>query len=160
MLNWFFRKHKHIYYIYFISRLWNGTGKWNVSPWKTRTTLQKSRMGAGARTWLTFRVLTSQTKISYMANTTKHYCWSDVIRSHDISSWMCHWTSSFLLWKGILFLIGYCFCMKKTWENVSLHWQQGKWQLWANRFMCWMPVLHPGSYSLRQHRRPFLCWAP
>ena len=28
------------------------------------------------------------------------------------------------------------FYMEETWKHVSVHWQQGKRQLWANCFMC------------------------
>ena len=29
------------------------------------------------------------------------------------------------------------FCMEEPWEHVSVHWQLGNYQLWANCFMCW-----------------------
>ena len=32
----------------------------------------------------------------------------------------------------------------ETWEHVSVHCHQGKYQLWANCFMCWMPALNAG----------------
>ena len=38
----------------------------------------------------------------------------------------------------------YYFCMKKTRDHVFVHCQQGKFQLRANGFMCWMPVANPG----------------
>ena len=53
----------------------------------------------------------------------------------------------------------YNLCMKETWEHVSVYWQQVKYQLWANCFMCWMPVLNPGLYTLRQPSRQLLCRA-
>ena len=47
--------------------------------------------------------------------------------------------------------------MKETWEHVSVHWQQGKYQLWANCFMRWMPLLNRGPQSLRDTPRPHCC---
>ena len=36
--------------------------------------------------------------------------------------------------------------MEETWEHVSVHWLQGKYPIWANCFMRWMPVsLSPGN---------------
>ena len=29
-------------------------------------------------------------------------------------------------------------------ENMSVHWKQGNYQLWANCFMCWNPVANAG----------------
>ena len=31
----------------------------------------------------------------------------------------------------------YYFCTDGTWEHVSVHWQQGNYQLWADCFRCW-----------------------
>ena len=35
-------------------------------------------------------------------------------------------------------------CMEETWEHVSVRWQQGKFQLWANSFMSRCPVSSAG----------------
>ena len=35
-------------------------------------------------------------------------------------------------------------CMEETWEHVSVRWQQGKFQLWANSFMSRCPVSYAG----------------
>ena len=43
----------------------------------------------------------------------------------------------------------YNFCMKDIWEHVSVHYWQGKFQLWANCFMCLIPVANCGPRSLR-----------
>ena len=37
---------------------------------------------------------------------------------------------------GLLILL----YLEDTWEHASVHWQQGKCQLWANCFICWMPT--------------------
>ena len=47
--------------------------------------------------------------------------------------------------------------MEETWDYVSVHWQQGNYQLWANCFMCWNPVAIAGIRVSRQHRHPLLC---
>ena len=47
----------------------------------------------------------------------------------------------------------YNFCMEETWEHVSVHWQQGNYQLWVNyfwTFMCWIPDSNVGASILRQ----------
>ena len=46
------------------------------------------------------------------------------------------------------------FCKKETWEHVSVHWQQGKYQLWANCFIRWMPMLNRGLENLRDTLAP------
>ena len=43
----------------------------------------------------------------------------------------------------------YHFVWKKTWQ-VSLHWQQDKYQLWANCLMRWMPELSGITHWLQQ----------
>ena len=42
----------------------------------------------------------------------------------------------------------YTFCIGDTWEHVSMHWHQRRFQLWANCFICWKPVANPGPQSL------------
>ena len=49
----------------------------------------------------------------------------------------------------------YHFCIKETWEHVSVHWQHGKYQLWANCFMRWMPVLNQGFQNFRDTPHSF-----
>ena len=39
--------------------------------------------------------------------------------------------------------------MEETWDHVSVHWQQGNYQLWANCVMYWNPVSIAGSHSLK-----------
>ena len=34
--------------------------------------------------------------------------------------------------------------LQGTWEHVSVPWYQVEYQLWANCFMCWMPVANSG----------------
>ena len=34
----------------------------------------------------------------------------------------------------------YHFCMEETWEHVPVHWRQGKYRLWVNCLVCWMPA--------------------
>ena len=46
------------------------------------------------------------------------------------------------------------FCMKETWEAVSVHWQQGNYRLWVKCFMCWMPASNAGLRVSRQLRHP------
>ena len=41
----------------------------------------------------------------------------------------------------------YHVCVEETWEHVPVHRQQSKYQLWANCFMCWMPVSNAGLES-------------
>ena len=41
------------------------------------------------------------------------------------------------------------FCMTETWEHVSVHWHQGKYQLRATCFTRWIPVLNRGPQNLR-----------
>ena len=48
--------------------------------------------------------------------------------------------------------------MEKTWEHVSVRWHRSNYQLWANYFMCWNPVVIIGPRALRQLRHPLLCW--
>ena len=38
----------------------------------------------------------------------------------------------------------YWFCMEETCEHISAHWQQGKYQLWANCVTCLMPASNAG----------------
>ena len=57
-------------------------------------------------------------------------------------------------WNDVFLII---FCMEETWEHVSVHWQRGKYRLWANRFICWMSVSNAGSRVSRQLRHPLLC---
>ena len=45
------------------------------------------------------------------------------------------------------------FVGRETWEHVSVHWQQGKYQLWPNCFMGWLPVLNRGPQNLRDTPR-------
>ena len=45
----------------------------------------------------------------------------------------------------------YYFCMEEVWQHVSLHWQQGKYQLWENCFMRWMRKQHSSSSMLAMH---------
>ena len=33
----------------------------------------------------------------------------------------------------------YVFCMARTSQHVSVHWQHGEFQLWVKSSMCWMP---------------------
>ena len=55
-----------------------------------------------------------------------------------------------------MFIHIYHFCVKETWKLVSMHWQQGKYQLWANCYMCWMPVANSKPHNLWQLRHPLL----
>ena len=50
----------------------------------------------------------------------------------------------------------YYFYMEETWEHVSVHWQQGNYQLWANCFMCWNQGAIAGFRVSRQPRHPLL----
>ena len=49
------------------------------------------------------------------------------------------------------------FGMGDTWDHVSMHWQQGNYQLWANCFMCWNPISIAGLNVSRQPDQPLLC---
>ena len=34
----------------------------------------------------------------------------------------------------------YCYCTEETWQCVSVHWQHGKCQIWADCFMWWRVI--------------------
>ena len=50
-------------------------------------------------------------------------------------------------------------CIKETWKYASVHWLQGKCQLWANCFMCWMPAANLGPLTWETLIRHSLLWA-
>ena len=51
----------------------------------------------------------------------------------------------------------YYFCMEDTLDHVSVHWQQGNYQLWANCYKCRNPVAIVGFRFSRQLRHLLLC---
>ena len=48
------------------------------------------------------------------------------------------------------------FCIEESWEHVSVHWQHGNHQLWANCFTCWNPVSIAGLRVSRQPLHPLV----
>ena len=43
----------------------------------------------------------------------------------------------------------YYFCKEETWEHVYVHWQRGKFKLWANCFMSLLPLTNHRPNRLR-----------
>ena len=67
------------------------------------------------------------------------------------------------IWKPYHQIIVKCTCihfrMEETWEHVFVHWQQGKFQLWANCLMSWPQVENPGPRVAQRTPHPLLCRA-
>ena len=57
----------------------------------------------------------------------------------------------FFIWGSQLLWDGSSKSHEETWEHVSVHWQQGKYQLWANCLVCWNPVLNACPRVPKQH---------
>ena len=86
-------------------------------------------------------------------NALKHWTWDKYhtvisFNMGQISNCRPHGTYIYIyIYINSLSPIWVYFCMTETWEHISVHWQQGKYQIWANCFMCWMPAANPGPQS-------------
>ena len=72
-----------------------------------------------------------------------------VVLGHSADPALCPTTMKYWYVSWIYVL----FCMKETWQHASVHWQQGKYQLWANE----LKYKYSPLYEFAQHaRRPTL----
>ena len=120
----------------------------------------EAQMECWSRTWCTIPVV-GNIGLNILTRAICNVCVTDLLFfSQGICSWSANKSVTKCISMGIVYYVQIVFLsMKETWEHVSMHWQQGDFELWVNCFMCWMPAANPLPQDLTDSTTTqLLCW--